>query len=451
MKIVILGAGDTGSYAAAILSQDHDVTLLDQNPKVLEQVSRETDIETVLTSGSGWKVLASLAERRPDFFFAATGHDETNLVSCALAKNLGFPKTAARIKSLEYLQCPAIDLARLFYADHLIGAEMLAAQNLLKTLVHSGDVAFEHFAHGAVLMRTVSVPQEWEKGETPIHSLKLPDGLIACLIRRRTASGERVLIPHGDDSVQPGDEITLAGGASAMEKIDGLFAIPEQKLKSVIIVGGSSAALHLSHFLIQHKVAVRIVEKNSARCLQLADQLPKATIINRDGLDPNILIEEQVQDADALVSCTADDGTNLLIASLAQRQGCPRTVALANNPAYFPVIEGAGVIPAVSPRVTIANRLLSILHEGTILSVTPLANNAAKIVEVKVPSSSRLVGVPLADLAPHLPKDLLIAVIETRGKVAIGRGNSILCPDDTVVAISGSHEVESLCELFGVQ
>lgn len=449
MKIVILGAGETGGYAASVLSQEeHDVTLIDRDPKILEQISRETDVETILSSGVSWKLFASLLERKPDLFFAATGHDETNLIACALAKNIGFPKTVARIKSLDYLQCPKIDLARLFYVDHFIGAEMLSAQNLFKILTHSGDVAFEHFAHGAIWMRTIQVPDKWNRGKDPIRELNLPEGLIACLIRRKSGDVDQVLIPHGNDCILPGDEITIAGEASAMEKLHQIFGIPEHHVKSVILVGGSTPALYLSHYLMQQKVAVRIIEKNLARCRVLSDLLPNATIINRDGLDPLILVEEQVENADAMVCSTADDGTNLLIASMAKRQGCLKAIALANNPAYIPLIETAGVMPAMSARVNVANRLLSILHQETILSITSLSNNAAKIVELKVPSSSKLVGIPLSELSSRLPKDLLIAVIENHGRVMVGRGNSILCPDDTVIAICSTHGVEQLQALF---
>jgi trk system potassium uptake protein TrkA len=447
MKIVILGAGQTGSYAALVLSQEeHDVTLIDKDPKVLEQVSRETDVATLLASEMNSRFFSTLTEEKPDLFFAATGNDETNLVACALAKNLGFPKTVALIKSRGYLQFPKLDLARLFYVDQFIGAEMMAAQELFKILIHSGDIAFEHFAHGAVVMRTIQIPDRWDKGGEPIRDLNLPQGLIAGLIRRKMGEGEEILIPHGEDHLLPGDEVTLVGEAKVMEKLHDLFSIPERRLKSVVIVGGSAVALHLSHFLLQQKVSVRIIEKSALRCHELADLLPEAIIINRDVQDPLVFVEEQVEASDALVSCTSDDGTNLLISSMAKHQGCPKSIALANNPTFIPILERSGVIPAMSARVNVANRLLSILHQETILSITSLSNDAAKIVELKVSPQSKLVGIPLANL--NLPKDFLIAVIENHGRVMVGHGKCILCPDDTVIALCAPHRIEHLQSLF---
>ena len=447
MKIVILGAGGSGSYAASILSQkQYDVTLIDCDSKVLDQVSRETDVATVLATMPNLALLSNLLETEPDLFFAATGNDETNLVSCALAKNLGFRKTVARLKSHSYLQTQILDIGRLFYVDHRICSEMISAQDLFKLLTHSSDTAFEHFAHGAVLMRSVPIPLHWKKGDVPIKDLRLPEDLIVGLIRRKPNGAEQILFPHGDDRIQPGDEVTLIGEANRMNELHELFHLPERRIKSVILVGGSEVALHLSRLLLQQKISVRIIEKNPSRCRILADLLPQATIINRDGKDPSLLEEESVEAADVLVSCTSDDGANFLIASMALHLGCPKAIALDSDPAYIPLFEKAGVIPATAARVNMANRLLAILHEHTILSVSSVSNDAAKIVELKVSPSSALVGKPLANL--HLPKDLLIAVIENRGKVMIGRGGSILCPDDIVIAICSNHQLEQLQELF---
>ncbi|HEX2583166.1 MAG TPA: NAD-binding protein, partial [Chlamydiales bacterium] len=205
MKIVILGAGNTGSYAASALSQEqHDIILIDRDPKVLDQINRETDVATVLASMPNLQALAHVIERKPDLFFAATDNDETNLVSCSLAKNLGIPKTVARMNSPSLLQSQTLDIGRLFYVDHFIGAEILSAHDLFKLLLHASDLAFASFAHGAVLMRTIVIPPVWKKGHVPIKDLQLPPGLIAGLIRR----GKQIIFPHGNDCILPGDETT---------------------------------------------------------------------------------------------------------------------------------------------------------------------------------------------------------------------------------------------------
>ncbi len=447
MHIVILGAGTTGSYTASVLSkEEHDVVLIDRDAKLLEKASRESDLATIHASVPGWKLLEDAIENHPDFFFAATGDDETNLVACSMAKHLGVPKTIARVKLRDYLNHTSLDFNRLFSVDYFIGAEILSAQNLFHALVHAGDVAVEHFAHGAIQMRTVSIPDRWDQGGACIRDLRLPEDLIAGLIRRKLADGEKIIFPHGDDHILPGDEVTLVGEAKVMHQLHEIFHFPAFRIRSIVLFGGTAIAEHLAYFLAHQRVAVRIIEANERRCEELAKKLPHTTIINRDGSDPQLFRSERIQDADAIVSCASDDGTNFLIAALSKELGCKKTIALINDASYSSILEKAGVVPALSAQVNVANRILSIVHEETILSVASLCQDQAKIVELKVSPSSKLVGIPLSDL--KLPGDLLIAVIESRGRVMIGRGNRILSPDDTVIAICPPHQIPQLPTYF---
>jgi len=447
MNIVILGAGRTGSYVASILSEEeHNVTLIDKDPKALEKAGRESDVATLLAQAPSWKLFEDLIEGKPDLFFAATGNDETNLVCCSIAKNLGFPKTIARMQAREALNYPRLDLGRLFFVDYFVGPEVLAAQDLFKVLARSGDLAMEHFAHGAIHMRTIQIPDQWDQGGLPIHKLSLPEDLIAGLIRRKMADGETVLIPHGGDHILPGDQVTLVGEAKVMHQLHEIFQTPEHRIRSVVLVGGTAVAVHLTHFLCQQRIGVRIIEKNPSRCAELAEILPDATIINRDGRDPHLLQSEKIENADALVSCTQQDETNILIGALAKQLGCKKVIAQITEGYYVPILEKVGVMPALSARVNVANRILSILDEETTLSIASLSCDAAKIVELKVSPSSKLVGIPLSHL--NLPKGLLIAVIQSQGCVTVGRGNRILCPDDIVIAICHPQQVPKLQLLF---
>lgn len=448
MYIVILGAGKTGSHLARVLSEDHDVILIDQDPKSLEEASRHCDIATMHAIGPDPKLFEDLTEHRPTLFFAATGDDETNLISCCIAKNLGFPKTIARIKRKEYLNYQKLDFHRLFSIDHFMGAEILTAQNLFNEIVYAGDVASDHFAHGAIQMRTLQIPDEWDRGGVSIKDLEFPSELMIGLIRRRINDGEKILFPQGHDHILPGDEITVVGESKIMQRLHEIFKSPKRKVRSVMLIGGTEVALQLAEFLIHQGISVRVIEKDGAKCEKLAERFSQVTIIHRDGKDLQLLQSERVQDTDAFVCCLRDDGNNFFIASLAKQLGCKKAIALITDSSYSPILEKMGITPALSAQVNVANRIVSILHEEAILSVRSLGCDAAKIVELKVAASSPIVGIPLSDLRTTLPKDLLIAVIENKGRVMIGKGNRILSPDDTVIAICPPHQISQIPPLF---
>ncbi len=447
MNVVILGAGKTGAYVASILSEEgHSVTVIDRDGPLLEKLGRELDVATLHTSAPDVKAFVDLLEGKPDLFLAASGHDETNVVSCCLAKQLGFPKAIARVHSGDYLEHTRFDAGRMFSVDHFIAPDVLAAQDLFKGLIHTGDVAVEHFAHGAIQMRTIQIPDLWDRGGTPIAELALPGSLLVGLIRRKTADGEIILFPHGDDHILPGDEATVVGEAKAIHHLHEIFHIPERPVRSIILVGGSPLALQLARLLEREPVSVRIIEANTTRCVELAEMLPRATIINRDGRDFHLLQSEHVENADALISCTYHDGDNLLIGALAKGLGCPKAIGVITDASYSSVLEKLGVIPALSARVNVVNRVLSILHEKIILSVASLCNDLAKIVEIKISATCPLIDIPFSKL--HLPKELLICAMENRGNVTIGRGPQRLQAGDTAIVICASHQIPKLQELF---
>lgn len=446
MNVVILGAGKIGSYVAKTLSEEeHNVLLIDQNGEFLEKAARDSDIARLHANLSA-KLLEDLLEQKPDLFFAATGDDATNLIFSSIAKNVGFPTTVCRIKAPEYVHQSKLDFKRLFFIDYFLSPEIMAAQDLCKSLVHSKDLAVDHFAHGMIQMRTIQIPEHWDKGGASISQLTLPEALMVGLIRRKTASEEMILIPHGEDHILPGDQVTIVGETKVMHQLHEVFGTSRTETRSVVLVGGSTIALHLAHYLLEQKIHVRIIEKDKARCDCLAELLPQATIIYRDGREPTLLQSERIQDADALVSCTSRDETNLMIAGMAKEMGSSKPIALITHDYILPLLDHVGVIPAISPRVHVANKILSLLDEKTTLSISSLSGDAAKLIELKIPATSKAVGVPLSNLG--LPKELLVAVIESKGNVTIGKGNQILCPEDIIIAICHPKHIPKLHHLF---
>ena len=68
--------------------------------------------------------------------------------------------------------------------------------------------------------------------------------------------------------------------------------------------------------------------------------------------------------------------------------------------------------------------------------------------EVNVSIDSRLVGIPLSELGPLLPKDFLITMIQNRGRIMVANGERIISPGDTVIVITNPHHVAELEKMF---
>ena len=455
MNIVILGADSIGSYLATTLSrEEHNVIIIDRDPKALEKVSHSADVAVRLGSGTDWKLLEELLEQNPQLFIAVSSDDETNLVACAIAKNLGYPKTVCRVHHPSFLNRSRLDFGRLFFVDHFIGTEIILAHDIFKCISHPGNVAVENFAHGAVQMRTIVIPENWKGANHRICDLTLPDNLLIGLIHRKSIypdaslSSESIIFPRGQDLILPGDEVTLIGDSQVMLNLHELFNTPFKEVKSVVVAGGSPVAMQLCPILEQQGIHVRLIEKDEELCRTLSEQLPGATILNHECTDLNFLLSERVSYADVFVACTESTETNILTAALAKQAGCEEVIALVSDESYAPLLRRLGIFYTLSERVSVANRIHAIIHEESVLSVASLYENKANIMEVKVSSDAQIVGIPISDLSAHLPQDFLIALIENRGRIMIAKGNNILAPGDTVIVICSPQNVDQLDKIF---
>jgi len=448
MNIVILGAGALGAYVASILSnEENDVVIIDKDLKTLNKISN-LDVATIHSTGSNWRLLDDLLENKPDFFIAMTGSDESNLVACNVAKNLGFPTTICRIKEIGYLFKERLDFGRLFFVDHFIAPEIIAANDVFKLLLTPKGEYIENFSHGSIQMRTIKLPENWVKTNVPIHSLGLPDEMIIGAIRREIEGEVKIIFPHGDDLLCLHDEITVFGDTTTMKDVPEYFGLPPIYLDSVVITGGSTIALHLAKILEKHDVSVKIIEKDDMRCKYLAEHLPKSVILNHDASEYSFLLSENVQESDVFISCTKEDETNIFLTSLGKKAGCKKIISAISNIHLKDMLEKIDIVPSISEKLSLANRVLSLIHKEKVISVKSLFEKDVRVVEMKVSEDSNLIGIPLKDLTGKIPNDLIIAVIENKGRVMIGKGNRVISANDTVIVVSSPKNIQELQNIF---
>jgi len=454
MNIVIVGGGELGRHVAAILSKEkHNIVLIDKDPKVIQSISSNMDVATRVGLGTDWELLEDLLEFSPNLFIALTGDDEANLVACSLAKQLQYPRTVCRIRNNIYLNSSRLDFSRIFDVDYFISPELLSAHDIVKNIINPEAIFVEHFAHGALQLRTILIPKTWRAPrDTSLRNLDLPQNVIVSLIRRDTTVKDiptkKVIFPHGDDEILPGDEVTFIGESSVISGIHRYFGINEKEIKSIVIAGGSLTAINVAKLLEDRTIDVTIIEKDYDKCCYLADRLPHCTIIQHDATDLEFLRSEKIGQTDLLIGCTQHDEINLLVASLGKEIGCEDVLVMLNNIHYMPMAQRLGAKNTVAPHITATNHILSQLFAGKVTSLISLYENQAEIIEISVSLSSRVVGIPLSELGPYLPRDLLIVMIQNRGRIMIANGNRIISPGDTVIVVTSPQHVDDLSRIF---
>ena len=99
MRIIVVGAGKVGTSLTAQLIREHRVTVIDQEPKLIENIINVYDVMGVCGNGASYEVQKEAEVGKADLLIATTSSDEINILACLVAKKLGVAHTIARIRT----------------------------------------------------------------------------------------------------------------------------------------------------------------------------------------------------------------------------------------------------------------------------------------------------------------------------------------------------------------
>jgi trk system potassium uptake protein TrkA len=450
MNIVLVGNSKLTLHLAEKLSkEDHNIILVDQDAAFLAKVSRTFDIGTRIASKNDWYVLEELKEQDPELLICLTDHDETNLALSAIAKQMGYPSSIVQVEKHAYLDQTRIDYERAFSVDHFVAPDLLAAFDIFERIVNPGSLKIETFAHGSIQMRTFLVPDAWMYKRRKLKDLALPKDTRIALIQRKVKGLKELIFPHGEDVIYPNDEITVVGQTNAiLEDIPVFFKLPAKKLDSIVIIGATNIGVQLAYLLEKANVHVRIIDRDLQQCTSLASALDNADVVHHDALDFDFLLMEQIGTADGVVVSTNKDEFNLLIGALAKNAGCPNVISLVSQPELKQEIKGLENVQEVSPWASVTNRISSIIHKYSAVSIASIYGGGAEVVEMKVSKEAKCIGIRLSELGAIFPEEFLIIAIESRGYLTIAQGTSVICPGDTIIAITDEKHRTNLEHFF---
>ncbi len=430
MRVVIVGAGKLGYTIAELLSNEQmEVIVIDRDEDQLTAVKNYLDVLTIVANGASPITMDDPDVHGADVFIAVTSIDEVNMVACILAKKHGARHTIARIRDMQFISEAREYLKKNFDIDLMLNPEMIAAQEIYRILMTPAALNVDEFAGGKVRLFEVKIGKHSKVLDTPLKNLKLPKGVLAGLIFR----DHQMIIPHGDDMFQVGDNAYFIGFPDAIEAFSSNFVQQDsRKLERVMIIGAGRISRTLSVMLIKAGVNVKVIEKDRQACEDIAQILTGDSIaIHGDGTNVDLLAQEGITSADVVVCLTEDDKLNLMMALLAKHLGAKKTVVRVYRTEYADLIEKVGVDVVISARLLSAAEVLAFVRRGGVVSVSILEGARAEAVEVIVQSGAKVAGKKLMDV--RLPKSCLVCAYVRKGKAAIPNGNTILEPGDRTI------------------
>ncbi len=339
MYIIIAGGGIVGFHIASLLTEEkQEVVVVEQSEEALENIRRQLDIKTVLGNAATPKVLREAEAHRADLTIAVTNSDETNMLTCFIAKELGAGTTAARIRNPEYSgyfvtsgKSPSaprkVIRPKSLGIDVFINPEVEAAKEIMSILSSFYSTPIESFANGLIQIREFRV----EKGtivDKPLGDITFPKPCVVAAIIR---AGE-IIMPNAGEVIKQDDRIYLVASREFMDELGERFAQPQRPAKSVVIMGGGRVGFLVAEGLQRRGVLVKIIEETIGRCQEVAAKLERVAVVQGDGTDRDFLIEQGVPSADAFVATTESDELNILCGLLAKNLGVSRSLILVNKP-----------------------------------------------------------------------------------------------------------------------
>ena len=216
-KLMILGGTLVGRRVAKMLERQReiDVRLIESNKE--KSVIAADELERTLVirgDGSDVDLLAREGILDMDAFVAATDDEESNIITCLLAKHLGVKRTIAIVSKSDYVPLlPSIGL------EAVVDKRKITANAIARFIRHGEIVSVATLQGiGAEALELVVQPNAKIAGRY-LKKVRLPAGVILGGAIR----DNDVFIPVGDTIIQPYDQVVLIGLPKALNKVEKMF------------------------------------------------------------------------------------------------------------------------------------------------------------------------------------------------------------------------------------
>jgi trk system potassium uptake protein TrkA len=381
MKILILGAGVTGSsVAGALASEENDIVVVDFRTELLDALKERFDIATVAGNAAHPKVLEQAGARTADIIIAVTDSDETNMLACVIINALySQPKTIARVRAVDYLKNPQLFGPNGIPVDIVISPEQIVMEAIRNLIEFPGVLHISDFADGLVRLFSVKVVADGiltgKKIKTISARLTGDKIRIVAIFRQG-----KPLMVNGEAVIETGDEVFIVAPREQVQEVLRALHKLEAPIRRIIIAGGGHVGKRLA-LALEGDHQVKIIEKDPRRAHKIANDLEQSVVLLGDCADEALLIDESIDSTDLFCAITENDGVNIVSASLAKSLGVRKAICLLNHVSYSKLLPGTGIDVAVLPNQETLGSILKHLRQGDVAQVSSLCGGTAEAIE----------------------------------------------------------------------
>lgn len=451
MNIIVIGCGKVGTTLAELLSaENHDIVLVDDDPTRLSNVPESLDALRITGNGASISTLEEAGIRTADLLIAVTGSDELNLLCCLIAKKAGKCQTIARVRNPVYNQEINFIKEKLGISM-IINPELTAATEISRLLRFPSAIKIDTFAKGRVELLKFRIRPEFKLNDLPLYQIgtKTNSNILICAVER----GNEITIPGGNFILKDNDVLSIVASPRDAARFFRNIGLKTNQVKNTLIVGGGKIGYYTAKLLLEMKIDVRIVENNLARCEELTELLPEATIIHGDGTDKQLLLEEGLASAESFVTLTNLDEENILLSLFAKSNSNAKLVSKVNRISFTDIINNLDIGSVIYPKYLTADYILQYVRamsnsigSNNVETLYQILDNRAEALEFAIHEKSGVTDIPLAQL--NLRKNLLIGCINRNGRILIPKGQDSIQVGDTVIIVTTLKGLDDIQDIL---
>ena len=437
LKVVIIGCGKVGATLTEQLSEEgHDITIIDTDPQKVQELANLYDVMGIIGNCASLESQNDAGVDKADVLIAVTGSDELNLLCCIIAKQFGKCAAIARVRTPDYSKESNYLRERLGLAL-IINPDLEAARETARILYLPTALEVNSFAHGQAELIKIKIPDDnILDGMTISHlGMNITNDILICAVER----DNEITIPSGSFELRKGDIISFAATRKSGKQFLSKIGFATRQVKNTLIIGGGRSAYYLAGELLRRGIEVTIIESDRARCELLSTILPKAVILNGDGINQDFLKEAGIEDFDSVVPLTGIDEENIMLTLYTKQVSNAKVITKVNRIGFTEVINNLNLGSVIYPKYITSEAIIAYVRAkkasiGNIETLYHLFDNRVEAIEFSVTGAPNVTGKALKDL--KLKDNLLIAFISHNGVAKIPSGQDMIEDGDNVMIVT---------------
>ena len=220
---------------------------------------------------------------------------------------------------------------------------------------------------------------------------------------------------------------------------------------NIVIIGAGRVGESVAESLLSEKNDITLVDTDPARLRYLQDRLDLRGVVG-NAIQPSVLIEAGIQDADMLIACAPQDETNLVTCKVAHDLfNVPTTIARLRSPEFengSPMLgkPGFAVDQVICPEQTVTAYIRKLIEYPEALQVLEFAHGLVSLIAVRAVSGGPLVQHSLSEIPKLVPGlDMrIVAIYRQDAPLADLDGATRIEPGDEVFVLAATEHIRTV-------